>query len=202
MYTKNSSRGETSTIPEMRHFSVRHIHLVKFDRMNYIRWWLALTFVSGVIHLVCVWAKVKNRKILKMSLSPDAKERLGVVFEVAKTVFHWGFIPTVIYLGKNCNYHSTIANISHITTQILHMKFLVPWIRRIPKRSRSWAPTSHHLKVGIELWWKKNHKLIDCFVHFPFFFSVCCGNKSGIPIVKHSSQRKRRQRRCVCDSFE
>lgn len=35
-----------------------------------------------------------------MGLSPDAKERLGVVFEVAKTAFHWGFIPTVLYLGK------------------------------------------------------------------------------------------------------
>lgn len=36
----------------------------------------------------------------KMGLSPDAKERLGVVFEVVKTTFHWGFIPTVLYLGK------------------------------------------------------------------------------------------------------
>lgn len=35
-----------------------------------------------------------------MGLSPDAKERLGVVFEVVKTTFHWGFIPTVLYLGK------------------------------------------------------------------------------------------------------
>ncbi|XP_055380093.1 mitochondrial import receptor subunit TOM7 homolog [Condylostylus longicornis] len=34
-----------------------------------------------------------------MELSSDAKERLGLVFEAAKTVFHWGFIPTVIYLG-------------------------------------------------------------------------------------------------------
>lgn len=35
-----------------------------------------------------------------MGLSPDAKERLAVVFEVAKTALHWGFIPTVIYLGE------------------------------------------------------------------------------------------------------
>lgn len=35
-----------------------------------------------------------------MGLSPDAKERLGVVFEVVKTAFHWGFIPTVLYLGE------------------------------------------------------------------------------------------------------
>lgn len=45
-----------------------------------------------------------------MGLSPDSKERLAVVFEVAKTAFHWGFIPTVIYLGKNCNFHSPIAH--------------------------------------------------------------------------------------------
>lgn len=35
-----------------------------------------------------------------MQLSEQSKERLGMVFEVAKTVFHWGFIPTVLYLGK------------------------------------------------------------------------------------------------------
>ncbi|KAJ6642086.1 Mitochondrial import receptor subunit TOM7 like [Pseudolycoriella hygida] len=34
-----------------------------------------------------------------MGLSPDAKERLGFVFEVTKTIFHWGFIPAVLYLG-------------------------------------------------------------------------------------------------------
>lgn len=38
-----------------------------------------------------------------MALSETAKERLGMVFEVAKTVFHWGFIPSVIYLGKKIN---------------------------------------------------------------------------------------------------
>lgn len=35
-----------------------------------------------------------------MVLSPDAKERFGVVFELTKTIVHWGFIPTVLYLGK------------------------------------------------------------------------------------------------------
>lgn len=43
-----------------------------------------------------------------MGLSPDAKERLGVVFEIAKTALHWGFIPTVLYLGKNLH-----SNIEH-----------------------------------------------------------------------------------------
>lgn len=35
-----------------------------------------------------------------MGLSPDAKERLGAVFDMVKTVFHIGFIPTVLFLGK------------------------------------------------------------------------------------------------------
>lgn len=34
-----------------------------------------------------------------MALSDGAKERMGIVFDVVKTVFHWGFIPTVLYLG-------------------------------------------------------------------------------------------------------
>lgn len=36
-----------------------------------------------------------------MALSPDTKDRLGIVVDAARFVFQWGFIPTVIYLGKN-----------------------------------------------------------------------------------------------------
>ncbi|XP_055697535.1 mitochondrial import receptor subunit TOM7 homolog [Phlebotomus papatasi] len=34
-----------------------------------------------------------------MPLTPGAKDRLRIVFSVVKTVFHWGFIPGVLYLG-------------------------------------------------------------------------------------------------------
>lgn len=33
-------------------------------------------------------------------MSDGAKQRLSVVIELAKTAFHYGFIPTVLYLGK------------------------------------------------------------------------------------------------------
>ncbi len=33
-------------------------------------------------------------------LSAETKKRLNDVINVGKTVFHWGFIPTVLYLGK------------------------------------------------------------------------------------------------------
>lgn len=33
-------------------------------------------------------------------MSEQSKERLGMVFEIVKTVLHYGFIPTVLYLGK------------------------------------------------------------------------------------------------------
>lgn len=35
-----------------------------------------------------------------MVLTEDAKDRLATVFEAVKTVFHYGFIPTVLYLGN------------------------------------------------------------------------------------------------------
>lgn len=35
-----------------------------------------------------------------MALSEQSKERLGMVFEVVKTAFHWGFMPAVLYLGN------------------------------------------------------------------------------------------------------
>ncbi|KAK8379305.1 hypothetical protein O3P69_019291 [Scylla paramamosain] len=34
-----------------------------------------------------------------MKLSPDAKQRLQTVLNIGKTVFHWGFLPLVLYLG-------------------------------------------------------------------------------------------------------
>ncbi|XP_051174744.1 mitochondrial import receptor subunit TOM7 homolog [Leptopilina boulardi] len=34
-----------------------------------------------------------------MSLSPKAKQRVGAVLNVTKVVFHWGFMPAVLYLG-------------------------------------------------------------------------------------------------------
>lgn len=32
-------------------------------------------------------------------LSEGVKNRLSIVIEATKTVFHYGFIPTVLYLG-------------------------------------------------------------------------------------------------------
>jgi len=34
-----------------------------------------------------------------VKLSRDMKRRVSTVVWLAKTTFHWGFIPTVLYLG-------------------------------------------------------------------------------------------------------
>lgn len=34
-------------------------------------------------------------------MSEGTKQRLTLVIDLAKTVFHYGFIPTVLYLGKS-----------------------------------------------------------------------------------------------------
>lgn len=34
-------------------------------------------------------------------MSEGTKHRLTLVIDLAKTVFHYGFIPTVLYLGKS-----------------------------------------------------------------------------------------------------
>jgi len=36
---------------------------------------------------------------LEMKLSKDMKQRISIVTYIAKKTFHWGFIPTVLYLG-------------------------------------------------------------------------------------------------------
>ena len=53
----------------------------------------------GVFYLIFYLLAFKSTNT-KMGLSPDAKERLGVVFDVVKTAFHIGFIPIVLYLGR------------------------------------------------------------------------------------------------------
>ena len=35
-----------------------------------------------------------------VKLSQDTKHRLGVIINAGKTIFHWGFMPAVIYLGN------------------------------------------------------------------------------------------------------
>ncbi|PRD32312.1 UNVERIFIED_CONTAM: Mitochondrial import receptor subunit TOM7-like protein [Trichonephila clavipes] len=32
-------------------------------------------------------------------MNPETKKRIANVFAIVKTAFHWGFIPTVVYLG-------------------------------------------------------------------------------------------------------
>ena len=32
-------------------------------------------------------------------LSEGAKERVNSILSLAKTAFHWGFMPTILYLG-------------------------------------------------------------------------------------------------------
>ncbi|XP_026480561.1 mitochondrial import receptor subunit TOM7 homolog [Ctenocephalides felis] len=34
-----------------------------------------------------------------MGLSPAAKERASIVFNICRVTFHYGFIPTILYLG-------------------------------------------------------------------------------------------------------
>ncbi|XP_003702987.1 translocase of outer membrane 7 isoform X2 [Megachile rotundata] len=34
-----------------------------------------------------------------MALSPSTKQKIAIVLEVTKVVFHWGFIPAVLFLG-------------------------------------------------------------------------------------------------------
>ena len=44
--------------------------------------------------------QIYNILIITMALiSEGAKDRITTVVDMAKTVFHWGFMPTVIYLG-------------------------------------------------------------------------------------------------------
>ncbi|XP_033225683.1 mitochondrial import receptor subunit TOM7 homolog [Belonocnema kinseyi] len=34
-----------------------------------------------------------------MALAPTTKQKIGIVLSASKVVFHWGFIPMVLYLG-------------------------------------------------------------------------------------------------------
>ncbi|XP_023245027.1 mitochondrial import receptor subunit TOM7 homolog [Copidosoma floridanum] len=36
---------------------------------------------------------------MALTLTPRTKQKIAVVMSISKTVFHWGFIPAVLYLG-------------------------------------------------------------------------------------------------------
>lgn len=42
---------------------------------------------------------VRELYYIKMAMSPSTKQKVAVIIEVTKTVFHWGFVPTILYLG-------------------------------------------------------------------------------------------------------
>lgn len=42
-------------------------------------------------------------------LSQGVKDRITTVLNVGKTAFHWGFIPTIIYLGSDGSSESVRA---------------------------------------------------------------------------------------------
>lgn len=55
-------------------------------------------------------------------MSPGVKERLEVVYDIAKTTFHWGFIPMVLYLGKSLlqrRNHAVLLLCSHFCWSLL-----------------------------------------------------------------------------------
>lgn len=68
------------------------------------------------------WRRSTFRNFPSKMLSPGVKERIGVVFEVVKTSFHWGFIPTLLYLGKNTSLHNNL-----FCGVFLRMRLLMKW---------------------------------------------------------------------------
>lgn len=74
---------------------------------------MVTNLIVGILCLIALWVHAKfiisgeisrsffsKRSIIfKMALSEGSKQRLSIVFETAKTVFHYAFIPTVLYLG-------------------------------------------------------------------------------------------------------
>lgn len=58
-----------------------------------------------------------------MQLSPDAKERLGAVFDIVKTTFHWGFIPAVLYLGSANYFFDPFTSITYNECSKMFLEF-------------------------------------------------------------------------------
>ena len=51
-------------------------------------------------------------------MSRDMKRRVSTVMLIAKTAFHWGFIPTVLYLGSPITTEMRTTEM-HVLTQIV-----------------------------------------------------------------------------------
>lgn len=87
-------------------------------------------------------------------LSPDTKKKLTAVVNFGKTIFHWSFIPTVLYLGKFCDKHGWICGVtlqSSFTFKRMKMSFYNKknnfFLCRISSRYRSWYASYYNHEV-------------------------------------------------------
>ena len=57
--------------------------------------------VKANVHAGVIFVYYALHNPVKMvKMSRDMKRRVSTVAWIAKTAFHWGFIPTVLYLGR------------------------------------------------------------------------------------------------------
>ncbi|XP_017767141.1 PREDICTED: mitochondrial import receptor subunit TOM7 homolog [Eufriesea mexicana] len=35
----------------------------------------------------------------KVAMNPNMKQKIAIVLDVSKTIFHWGFIPLIYFIG-------------------------------------------------------------------------------------------------------
>ena len=59
------------------------------------------------LYFLCIFGIFVNIPNIEMAkLSAETKKRITTVVNLAKTIFHIGFVPTVLYLGKELFYHA------------------------------------------------------------------------------------------------
>ena len=96
-------------------------------------------------------------------LSEGAKARVGTLINVAKTAFHWGFMPTVLYLGFQKGSYLLIylflfLKLKNYPVQALNLECLSwPWLACSGPRLGYFCDTPSKRpfnKILIEMLWK------------------------------------------------
>jgi hypothetical protein len=88
-----------------------------------------------------------------MPISKEMKNRIGVVTQIAETTFHYGYIPLILYLGKEiliytCLNLSLRSYASVLLLKTESIECLFPSLFRISKGRGAWNASADIIEVS------------------------------------------------------
>lgn len=60
---------------------------------------LHIFYIVIYININLNYINFVHNKSIKMAMCPRTKQKVAIILDVSKAIFHWGFIPAILFLG-------------------------------------------------------------------------------------------------------